>query len=370
MAEFKSDYYKETNRQYREKLESQKVLLPRYMRAYINRIVNSKAIRTCLAYTGELLNFMKYIRSANPLYKDMQEQDIPFSCIENLTYMDIDEYQAHLVEKKGAGAAARKRTLSALSSYFKYEVTITKALKANPVEAAEKPSIKEKGIKRLNKDDVSDLLHGVEVSNSGSDRSNAFTVRSQLRDTAIVTLFLGTGIRVSELVGLDIQDIDFKVGNITVVRKGGNVEQVYFNEDVRKALSDYISLERPNYLEKGKEEPALFLSNRKKRMAVRSVEEMLRKYGDANLELQGGQTLHPHTLRRTYGTALYNATGDIRLVADALGHKSVNTTQQHYAAIEEEHRAKTGELYLYGSQPEEAGGKEESHEDVVIQKKV
>lgn len=121
---------------------------------------------------------------------------------------------------------------------------------------------------------------------------------------------------------------------------------VLFNEEVATALSDYIEKERPRYLAT-EDEAALFLSNRKKRMAVRSIEEMLQKYGETNLSLEDGETLHPHLLRRTYGTALYNATGDIRLVADTLGHKNINTTQKHYAAMEEEHRKQNKDIYLY-----------------------
>ena len=151
----------------------------------------------------------------------------------------------------------------------------------------------------------------------------------------ITALLLGTGIRVSECVGLDLQDIDFKNNGITVTRKGGNQMVVYFGEEVENALKTYLYTTRKQAIPLSGHENALFLSTQRKRMGVQAVENMVKKYAR---EVTPNKKITPHKLRSTYGTALYKETGDIYLVADVLGHKDVNTTKKHYAAIDEERR--------------------------------
>ena len=150
----------------------------------------------------------------------------------------------------------------------------------------------------------------------------------------ILTLFLGTGIRISELVGLDITDIDFKQKGFTITRKGGNRVILYFGDEVDKALQDYLK-ERLSKKNVPKEEKALFLSLQNKRMSVRAVELLVKKYSKLVTSLK---RITPHKLRSTYGTNLYKETGDIYVVADVLGHKDVNTTKKYYAAITDDIR--------------------------------
>lgn len=150
----------------------------------------------------------------------------------------------------------------------------------------------------------------------------------------MMTLLLGTGIRVSECVGLDIADVDFKNNGIKVHRKGGAEVVVYFGEEVRTALLDYME-ERSHMEAVEGSTNALFLSLQKKRIGVRSVENLVKKYARLVTTMKN---ITPHKLRSTYGTALYRETGDIYLVADVLGHKDVNTTKKHYAALEDERR--------------------------------
>ena len=152
----------------------------------------------------------------------------------------------------------------------------------------------------------------------------------------MLSLMLGTGIRVSECVGLDIDDVDFKNNGIKIHRKGGAEVIVYFGDEVRQALLGYI--EKRNQIEAlDGSTNALFLSLKKSRINVRSVENLVKKYAKLVTSLKN---ITPHKLRSTYGTALYRETGDIYLVADVLGHKDVNTTRKHYAEIEDERRRK------------------------------
>lgn len=138
----------------------------------------------------------------------------------------------------------------------------------------------------------------------------------------------------SECVGLDIGDVDFKNNGIKVVRKGGNEMVVYFGDEVEKALRDYLE-ERCGITPVAGSENALFLSTQRKRIGVQAVENLVKKYAR---QITTTKKITPHKLRSTYGTSLYQETNDIYLVADVLGHKDVNTTKKHYAAMDDQRR--------------------------------
>ena len=146
---------------------------------------------------------------------------------------------------------------------------------------------------------------------------------------------MGTGIRVSECVGLDITDVDFNNNGIKVTRKGGSEMIVYFGEEVEQALRSYIEGSRKMVIPQEGHERALFYSTQKRRIGVGAVENLVKKYAKQVTPLK---KITPHKLRSTYGTTLYQETGDIYLVADVLGHKDVNTTRKHYAAQDENRR--------------------------------
>ena len=195
----------------------------------------------------------------------------------------------------------------------------------------------EKEIIRLEPNEVAELLDFIESCGDGlSNHQRAYYEKTKERDFAIITLLLGTGIRVSECVGLDIEDVDFKNNGIKVLRKGGNEMFVYFGEEVEKALLDYLEV-RETITPVAGHEHALFYSTQRKRIGIQAVENLVKKYSRA---ITTTKKITPHKLRSTYGTALYQETGDIYLVADVLGHKDVNTTKKHYAAIEDERRRK------------------------------
>ena len=147
-------------------------------------------------------------------------------------------------------------------------------------------------------------------------------------------LFLGTGIRISELVGLNNNDLNFNDNSFIVTRKGGSKSILFFDEDVSVALQRYLDYKEQSDLHEAAG-GALFLSSHKSRITVRAVENLVHKYAKIVSPLK---KISPHKLRSTYGTQLYQATGDIYVVADVLGHKDVNTTRKHYAAMSEDMR--------------------------------
>ena len=158
---------------------------------------------------------------------------------------------------------------------------------------------------------------------------------------AMLLLFLGTGIRVSECVGLDVDDLDFDMNAFLVTRKGGDQSILYFPDQVADALRTYLT-ERAQIQPLEGHENALFLSMQKRRMTQRAVENMVKKYALVAAPLK--KRISPHKLRSTFGTNLYQETGDIYLVADVLGHADVNTTRRHYAAMSDLNKRKASRM--------------------------
>lgn len=225
------------------------------------------------------------------------------------------------------------RKISSLKSFYNYYYR-REMIKNNPAALVKLPKLHEKEIIRLDVDEVAMLLDEVEKGESLTDKQKSFHNKTRIRDLALLTLLLGTGIRVSECVGLDISDVDFRNGGIRIHRKGGKEVTVYFGVEVEDALKDYLD-ERNQMLPVEGHDNALFLSLQMKRMSVRSVENLVKKYARIVTPLK---KITPHKLRSTYGTALYRETGDIYLVADVLGHADVNTTKKHYAALDDARR--------------------------------
>jgi site-specific recombinase XerD len=188
----------------------------------------------------------------------------------------------------------------------------------------------------MNSYEVRNILDAIKNGNDQmTERQKKFAEKTRFRDLAILTLMLNTGIRVSECNGLDIADINLKDDSFVIVRKGGAQDVLYFGSYVHEAINDYLQLERKHITAREGHEKALFLSLQGKRMSVDAIENLVKKYAKIAVP---NKKITPHKLRSTYGTALYRETGDIRLVADVLGHENINTTIDYYAAIEDEHK--------------------------------
>lgn len=315
--------------------------MPDYMTTFFRSIEYSKAPRTRLGYARDLKSFYEYLCDTNPVLKGKTPKDISIDIINQLESEDIEEYLDYLkvYEKDGReytnGERAIKRKLTSLRVFMGY-LYKNKKINGNPALIVETPKIHEKAIIRMDPNEVAQFLDNVEYGNKLTQKQQVYHEKTKIRDLAIMTLMLGTGIRVSECVGLDINDVDFDNDRIKVVRKGGYEAYVYFGEEARDALMEYIS-QRKNIIAADGHEQALFLSSQRRRISVRSVENMVKKYATITTPLK---KITPHKLRSTYGTSLYQQTSDIYLVADVLGHKDVNTTKKHYADIDEWQRMK------------------------------
>ena len=312
--------------------------LPDFCREFFLSMANSREIRTRVAYAYDLRIFFNYM--AEEKFGGKAVKEITISDLAQITATDINEFMSYTEyylnsegEEKTNHENGKSRKLAAVRGLFKYFYRMEK-IPGNPAELVNKPKIHEKEIIRLEPNETAELLDVIEKGEKLTDGEKKYFNKNGKRDLAIVTLLLGTGIRVSECVGIDIDDIDFQVNGVKVTRKGVNEMGVYFGEEVEKALKDYIEDRKKIKAQKGSEN-ALFLSIQNKRIGVRSVEKLVKKYAQKVTTLK---KISPHKLRSTYGTALYNETGDIYLVADVLGHKDVNTTRKHYAQMQDDNR--------------------------------
>ena len=333
------NYHDEQNNLNTLKMRAVVSTLPAFSKQFFRGIQEYTSSRTRLAYAYDLRVFFEFIHSNNSVCAKMDIVDFPLSILDQVTREDIEEYLDYISyyikdgKEYSNNERGKKRKLAALKSFYNYYFC-AELIKTNPAALVPLPKQHEKEIIRLDADEVAILLDQVEEGENLTKNQLKYHKKNKIRDIALLTLLLGTGIRVSECVGLDISDVDFKNNGIKIRRKGGYETVVYFSEEVADALSDYLE-KRYHMIPLEGHENALFLSIQNRRITVRAVENLVKKYAS---HVTGLKKITPHKLRSTYGTALYRETGDIYLVADVLGHKDVNTTRKHYAALEDNRR--------------------------------
>lgn len=319
--------------------------LPLFCKQFFRGIQEYTSSRTRLAYAYDIRVFFEYMHQNNSHCKSMEITDFPLTMLDQIKREDIEEYLDYitLYQKEGKEITneerGKSRKLAALRSFYNYYFR-SELIRTNPAALVPMPKQHEKEIVRLDVDEVAILLDQVEDGTNLTKNQLKYHAKTKVRDIALLTLLLGTGIRVSECVGLDIGDIDFKNNGLRIKRKGGFEAIVYFGDEVSDALHDYLE-KRHHVIPLSGHEEALFLSMQNRRISVRAVENLVKKYAQTVTTLK---KITPHKLRSTYGTSLYRETGDIYLVADVLGHKDVNTTRKHYAALEDERRRKAANV--------------------------
>lgn len=333
-----NDFYTERNNKNLEAID--KLLekdLPTFCYDYFLAIDSQTSTLTRLNYAHDLKIFFYYLQQKR-FNKDIKE--FTLEDLEEITSTDIERYLGFLSHYKyeekwhTCNERAKARKLSSVRAMFKYFfnkgfISVDNSAKVSTPKLHEKPII------RLDSGEIFNIIDTAESGTGLTAHQRAYHEKNKVRDSAILMLFLGTGIRISELVGLNNNDINFNDNSFLVTRKGGNKAILYFDDDVADALQRYLDYkdEKADILNDGGS--PLFLSSGKNRITVRAVENLVHKYAKIVSPLKN---ISPHKLRSTYGTQLYKATGDIYIVADVLGHKDVNTTRKHYAAISDDNR--------------------------------
>lgn len=340
-----------------QQLNKLKADLPDYVKEYISYCEGTlnRSYNTMISYTYNIRQFFQFLIDQNPLISGYD--DITIDMLNQIEALDMQDYMSYLRLHKSETktiqneAKSRAQRLSCMRHFFQY-LSIYKGLSVNTAKLLDRPKAHSKKKQPLTSEETVELLNNVKAC-VGKPESSFYLENTKYRNIAIITTLAYTGIRVSELCNLNLDDIHRDTMTIHVTRKGGDDDEVIINDEVRKAIDRYIDFERQPYDDANR---ALFLSSRHatgERLSVRSVERMIKAYGDTI-----GEHVTPHTLRRTFGTKLYNQTGDLYLTATALGHKNIQTTKDFYTTMSEERKQ-----LIRGINYEETNKSEENKED-------
>ncbi len=290
--------------------------------AYKETIQNCSPL-TVKEYYNDLRTFFRYI-IASRNGKDLTELEridtsqVDESLAGSVTADEVYSFLLFLSKEKHNKASARARKLSAIKAFYKYHTKKSKKLNENPTKDIDSPAVKQALPKYLSLEESLRLLDSVDKSN-----------RTYERDYCIITLFLNCGMRLSELVGINLTDISDDMSKLVVTGKGSKMRNIYLNSACRDALQAYLKVRAKAAMEKGRpilDKNALFLSGKNRRISNKTVQWLIKKQlAESGL---AGKGYSVHKLRHTAATLMYNSGNvDVRALKDILGHEQLNTTQ-------------------------------------------
>ncbi|MBR6045786.1 MAG: tyrosine recombinase XerC [Ruminococcus sp.] len=292
---------------------------PYYLEQFLTnmRIIRNRADRTEEAYYIDLRTFLRYLKLKHRDVPDGTDwstitiADVPLEYVESFTLNDAHVYLRFLKDKRGNETATRARKCSALKQFYTYLHKKAKLISSDPMSELELPSVKNKLPKFLSLEDSMKLLESIDSKNKS-------------RDYCIILLFLNCGMRLSELVGLNIGDYSRENRTLRLFGKGSKERIIYLNDACIEALEDYLHNHRPN--DTAVDKNAIFLSANKTRINKRRVQQIVEEsLARAGLSNTGITT---HKLRHTAATLMYQYGGvDTLVLKEQLGHKSVGTTE-------------------------------------------
>lgn len=278
--------------------------------------IKGKSPKTVQEYYFDLRTFFRYLKSSRGLvssetpFEKISISDIDLELLKTVNLTEIYEYFHYLQTTRHNHAAARSRKVSSLHTFFEYLTNKTNQLKINPVQELETPKAPKRLPKYLSLEQSIELLSAVK----GPYKE---------RDYCILTLFLNCGMRLSELVGLNLTDVRHNSGTLRIIGKGNKERIVYLNEACQDAINRYIAVRPKDHLI---DRTALFISRQHKRISPKTVQALVKKYL-ADIDL-GGPGYSVHKLRHTAATLMYQKGHvDIRVLKDILGHENLGTTE-------------------------------------------
>ncbi len=280
---------------------------------------------TVREYVNDVILFFRYIivsrKGDKPENIDMKTIDVSpldYDLAESVKTEEIYGYMLYLAQGRGNKVRIRARRLSAIKAFYKYHTVKSRRLKNNPAKDVDSPAVKPALPKYMSLDESIRLLESIPSDSPTYER-----------DYCIITLFLNCGMRLSELVGINLSDIEDDLSKLVVTGKGSKMRMVYLNDACKSALADYLKVRQAKATQYGQpiiDKNALFLSSRRTRISNQMVQTLVYKY----LKMAGlqGKGLSVHKLRHTAATLMYNE-GEVDVLAlkDILGHEQLTTTQ-------------------------------------------
>ena len=298
---------------------------PDYLNSFLDYTITilNKSPNTIKEYNYDLATFLKFIKVHFKMtdeedFSKITIKDIPLSTIKQIKLDDIHAFLSYLTNTYHSKAATRARKASSIRVFFNYLSQKANLIEFNPAQNLETPKLDKRLPKYLSLEDSKRLLN---VAGSDDNRNNK-------RDYAIITLFLNCGMRLSELVGINIKDINFSECQMTVIGKGNKERTIYLNKACMTAINNYLAVRPVEGIktDKANSKNALFLSERKERISRRTVQYIV----DKELRVAGLDTskYSVHKLRHTAATLMYQyGNVDIRALQEVLGHESISTTE-------------------------------------------
>lgn len=358
----------DTANRYRDEVDAKRILqireicrdLPQACSDFLRAIAVSTGTFTRLAYAIDLRTFFTFLHQERVAFAEKPPRLLTDRDLDLLSQSDLiafTEYLTYYLKSSDDSVPNKimvnhelsiKRKLCSVRSFYDY-LFKNQRISSNVTELVPLPKVHEKPIIRLERSEMVRMLEQAQSGDKLSKTQQKYQKLTAKRDFAMLSLFLGTGIRVSECVGMNIGDVDLENNAFIVTRKGGNQVVLYFPPEVAEALADYME-ERSRTEALPGHENALFLSLQNRRITQRAVQNLVKKYASVAAPLKS--RISPHKLRSTYATNLYNETGDIYLVADVLGHTSVDTTRKHYADMTDARRRMAAEHVHLPGDPE------------------
>ena len=342
-----SDYKKNKNYLVRQRANAMIKAMPAYVNDYfLEREIRLSAM-SIYSYANQLNIFFNFLHDNNSYLSSKKIKDISLKDLDALNDRDIVEFLHYLRNypvKRPDGSihitecspTTIQHYMVTLNTFWKY-LYVRKMVSSNPVELITRAKLPKKEVVYLDKAEKYQLLDTVETGQGLTKKQQNYHNKNVERDLAIIQVFLSTGIRVSELVGMDLNDINLTKCSINVFRKGGNFDRVYFSDTACEYLKAYLKV-RDKY-NPDKKETAVFLNRDGGRIGVRSVQLMVKKYITAAVPTQA-ERITPHKLRSTYAETMLKATGgDLERVQKLMGHSSITSTTHYVASTEEEKEA-------------------------------
>ncbi len=297
---------------------------PDYLNSFLDYSITilNKSPNSIKEYNYDIAMFLKFIKLRFNLtdekdFSMITISDIPISVIKKIKLEDIHAFLSYLATTLKSKSATRARKASTIRIFFKYLSQKEKLIENNPAQNLETPKKDKRMPKYLSLDESKKLL---EVTSNEEDNRNS------IRDYAIITIFLNCGIRLSELVNINLKDITFSECKLNVIGKGNKERTIYLNKACMNAIQDYIQNARPKEGIQYNSKDALFLSERRERISNRTVQYVVKK----ELQKAGLDTkkYSVHKLRHTAATLMYQYGNiDIRALQELLGHESISTTE-------------------------------------------
>ncbi|MBR0350619.1 MAG: tyrosine recombinase XerC [Clostridia bacterium] len=309
-----------------------RALNPDFLNSFLNhsKAILNKSPNSIKEYNYDLANFLKFImikygQTNETDYEKIIIKDMSVDTLKKITLDDIYDYLSYMTDTFNSKAATRARKASTIRIFFKYLTINAKILEINPAQNLESPKLDKRQPNYLTLEDSQKLLN---ITKNEEENRNA------IRDYTIITLFLNCGMRLAELVNINIEDIEFSECKMKVIGKGNKQRTVYLNKACMKNINEYLKIKPEGLKDSQNSDKALFLSERRTRISRRTVQHIVEK----ELHNAGLDSKHcsVHKLRHTAATLMYQyGQVDIRALQELLGHASISTTEI-YTHVENE----------------------------------